>query len=74
MSLVEAYDQRTGRKYLVPEVAVGHPAVGPNLALTPPKPRAAKTPKQPAAKAVEGDQSPEVGATTETPVAGDRKE
>lgn len=34
--LVTAYDQRTGRAYQVRPEAVGHPLVGPDLALTPP--------------------------------------
>ena len=42
--LVEAYDQRTGRKYLVRPEAVGHPVVGPTLALTPPPPAPVQEP------------------------------
>ncbi len=60
--LVEVYDTRTGKKLpnRVPLKAVGDPVVGPHLSLTP---------RQKAVK-----KAAPAADSTETPVAGERKE
>ncbi|GAA1992909.1 hypothetical protein GCM10009718_33290 [Isoptericola halotolerans] len=63
--LVDAYDNRTGKKLpnRVPAKAIGHPVVGPHLSRTP-RSKAAGKKAAPSAPA----------KSTETPVAGEGKE